>query len=1062
MSIARFSVRNNVLINMVMSVVFIAGIYSMIVMPKEEAPPVDFGFGMIMVMYNGVSAAEMEKQVVEPIEEEIFDVDGIDYIQSSAQEGVAMVFVAFETNVDSDEAWNDLNAEMDKVNDLPDDAEEPMMLQIKMREVNEIANISLMGDYDPIFMREIAKDFQDGLIDIDNISKVDIWGDKERKILIKADPAKLSNYNIALSDIVNLINQRNLNMPGGKIKSGSAELLVRTMGEFESIDEIEDLIVKVDDVGRIIQLSDVAKVEDGYDDILIETRLNGKPDISFQVYKKASGNIIKVMKDVREYAKDFENSLAGITIQVRNDDSIEVKENIYTLGKTMAIGILLVFAILFVFIGWRNAIFAAWGVPFSFFTAFLLMYILDISMNNLSLFALVLVLGMIVDDAIVVIENVYRHMEMGLSPSEAAIKGTNEIMWPVISAVTTTMAAFLPMLIMTGIMGEFLKVFPIVVTLALLASLFESLVILPSHIAEFSSKKPKPKNDKKSRLLIFLQKHYRKFLVFTLKRRFIAVAFVILLLILSGLTVVFKFVKFEFFPQGDPSQINLQIKTPVGFSFEQTKPIVDQLESFLKEDLAQKEDITSVVTYIGWMQENNNSVIDTRVVTLFIELVDSKKRQSTNDQIKNAIREYLESIPMVVFVEFSDAGQGGGPPIANDVELRIKGDNIQKLQQISDIVVSELSQIPGVADAKHDFDYNKKELRIKPYYDRLAIYGYSVSQLSQVVWSAIEGRVAGHFRGDGANEYDIVVRVQGNLMENIEDLQNFKVRSNKGYLIPLKELASFEIVKGASNIKHWNKKRTITTTANTTTYFEDGKRKKRTASEVTELLVGSKVRGVKGIFEDFSNRFPGYTIEFGGIAKEMAESYSSLWIAFVIAALIIFTILSAQFKSYVQPFIVMTTLPFAFIGVIFGLFVTGLPFSIGTFIAVVGLAGVVVNDSLVLVDFVNKLRDEGKDRWNSLIIAGETRLRPIILTTVTTIFGFMPMIVSTSEAARDWKSIAVSMAFGLAFATFMTLIIIPCIYSIVDSIFGKLKMTRFKDHISLTDALALSKEREEV
>ena len=1061
MTIANFSVKNHVLINMIMIVAFISGIFSMIVMPKEEAPPVDFGFAYIWVGYPGVSSSEIEKLIIDKIEEEIYDVDGIDYISSSAQEGVALIFISFEANFDSDDAFDNLNTEMDKVNDLPDDAEDPIVIQIKMREVNPICQISITGNYPELILQEISEDFKDGILEIENVSKVSNWAEKKRKIIINVDSDKLSNYQITVNDIINRISQRNMNLPGGKIKSGTSELLIRTMGEFNNLKEIENLIVKVDENGHLTRLSDIANINDGFDETLFETRLDGKPDVAFQVYKNASGNIIKVMKEVRDFTEKFQNSIEGITIDIRNDSSISVKENLTVLGRTMAFGILLVFLILFLFIGWRNALFAAWGVPFSFFTAFFVMYFFDISMNNLSLFALILVLGMIVDDAIVVIENVHRYIELGLPPIDAAIKGTNEIMWPVISAVTTTMAAFLPMLMMKGIMGEFMKVFPIVISIALAASLFESLVILPSHIAEFTPKKinlKKKVGKGSTKLHNFLLKHYRKTLIFVLGKRFLAIGIIFLLLIFSGMTIVFKFVKFDFFPSSDDDQINVKIKTPVGFNFEQTKPIIDSFEYFLQNHIPQKKDIKHIITYIGWMMENNRDVMESRNSTVFLEMVKSKERISTNDEIKESIRDYLKKIPMVVYIEFASGGESGGPPIGQDLELRIMGDNLAKLEQISEVVKGKISTVDGVEDIKDDFDYGKKEFRILPKYEKLAQYGFTVAQLSKTVWTIVEGSKAGNFRGEGSKEFDIIVKIDS--LVKLEDLKNYKIRSNTGVVVTLKDIADFTTTRGITSINHHNKKRTITITANAGTYTVNGKTKKRTSSEIKELLVGNKVRGIKGLLEDFTVRYPGYSLEFGGITQEMAKSYNSLWLAFMVAALIIFTILASQFRSYVQPLIVMTALPFSFIGVILGLFISQLPFSIGTFVAVVGLAGVVVNDSLVLVDFVNKLRMKGLDRWNSLITAGEIRLRPIILTTVTTIAGFMPIILSNSDSARDWKSIAVSMSFGLAFSTFMTLLIIPCIYSIIDSIFGKLKISRFKEHISLSEALEKGKHLE--
>jgi len=325
--------------------------------------------------------------------------------------------------------------------------------------------------------------------------------------------------------------------------------------------------------------------------------------------------------------------------------------------------------------------------------------------------------------------------------------------------------------------------------------------------------------------------------------------------------------------------------------------------------------------------------------------------------------------------------------------------------------------------------------------------------VASVIRTACYGTEVSKFRGSGGEEYDMIVRVDREYIEDIENLKILKVRNYRGELVALQDIATFQIEQGLANIKHWDSKRAITITANTSDYMNGSRSKKRTPGEVNETLFGSQLKGTKGAFSNFSQKYPGYLIESGGVMEEQRKSYGSLYLAFIVAILIIFTILAAQFKSYVQPLIVMTTVPFAFIGVIFGLWVTRLPFSLTTLTAFVALAGVVVNDSLVLVDFVNRLREQGVDRWNSLIQAGKTRIRPIFLTTVTTVSGLMPIIFSTSRASADWKPMAVSIAFGLVFATMLTLLVIPCIYSLVDSLFGKMKLTRFKQHITIDEAL---------
>ncbi len=1044
MSLVKFSVNNSPLINMIMIIVFITGFFIMKDIPKEEMPAIDFGSFVIVVWYPGVSPEEIESLVAKKIEDEIYDVDDISFMESSSQEGRATIYIEFEPDADIDQRENDLRSELDKVTDLPDDAEDPIMIRLNMREINEMCDIVLGGNFSGNAIREISEDLKEQLTNIDYVSKVEIRGTRDREIWVEGDSYKLDQYGLTVNDIISVIRNRNMNTPGGSVDFGRNEFILRTIGEFESVNEINELVVKMDQNGRSIRVKDVATIVDTLEERSTLAKLDGKKSVRLEVYKKAEGNIISVMQDVRDYVETFKQQNPELEITVRNDSSIEVNNSIKTLGTSAILGVILVFVILLLFIGWRNALFAAWGIPFSFLLTFILMRYFDVTMNNLSLFALVLVLGMIVDDAIIVIENVHRYMEQGMCPKEAAIRGTKEIMWPIIAAVTTTAAAFLPMLLMEGMMGKFMRVFPIVVSMALFASLFESLVILPSHLADLS--KPIADTKKKHALHAFLVKNYRKIL----RHRFLTLFIVIVLLLASFSTIALRLVKMEFFPRTEGQTMILKIKTPVGTNLDKTNDLVSRLEQHIMT-MPESEDVEAVVTSVGAITQNHSRQFSTSYAQLAIDLVESDKMSYTHEEIKRSIRSFLDITPGVYSYGF--ALPTTGPPTGKDVEIRVKGDNLSRLEYIGDIIKNELAQIPGIVEIEDSFQPGKKEIKIYPDHEKLALYGLSVAQVAGLVRTASYGSTISKYRGDGIDEFDLIVRVKESQVDDLEEIKSLKIRNNMGSLIELRDIADFQLTSSLAIIEHRDRKRIITITGDTSIYSDKGTMKKLTTDEVMRKLQGNRITGEKGIFSNFSNRFPGYTIEYGGVQEEQKKSYDSLFLAFGIAIMLIFAILATVFKSYVQPLIVMLTIPFSFIGVIIGLLVTGLPFSLTTLVAVVALAGVVVNDSLVLVDFVNKEREKGVDRWNSLINAGAIRLRPIILTTITTIIGVMPMIISTSKAARDWKPMAVSIAFGLAFATLLTLFVIPVIYSLVDSLFGRLKLTRFRTHQSYRDCV---------
>jgi multidrug efflux pump subunit AcrB len=1041
MSVADISVKNTVFVNLIVVLIFIAGIYAMIVLPKEEMPQVDFGSVVIIVLYPGVSPEEIEQLIVDKIEAQIASVDGIDFIHSRAEEGRATIRVVFEPRVDPDKAYDDVVAEMGKVTDLPADAFDPNIIRINMREVNSIARIALSGDYSPNSIREIAEQLQEGIQNIQYIARVDLFGTRDREIWVEADAARLEHYGLSLNDLTDTIRQRNMNVPAGTVRSGRVEYIVRTVGQFNDLEEIARLAVNTDPQGRFVRIEDVAAVRDTLENIITISKLDGRESVNMSLYKKAEGNIISVMNEVRQYVADFQESIPGLQITIRNDGSEDVKSSLLTLGNSALLGIILVFITLFIFLGWRNATLAAWGIPFSFLLTFILMQIGNLTMNQLTLFGLVLVLGMIVDNAIVVIENMHRQLEMGYCQKTSAIKGTNEVMIPVIASAATTAAAFLPLLLMEGMMGQFMKVFPMVITAALFASLFQSLFILPAHLSLFT--KPLDEKKKKSRILEFLVVRYRKILIFVLKNRGKSFLAFIVLFIIAIFTMFSGLVKFDFYPQPPPTTIALQIQTPDGTSIEETNRIVTLVENHIL-NMEESSDIAAIVTNVGSMRTQNRNEIRSSFSQIAIDLIDYRQMKYTHDEIRAAIRQYIDTIPGIYLYNF-DVFRSG-PPTGRDVEIRVRGDNLDRLQHISGIIQDELRAIPGVVDIADSFAEGKPELRIVPIQDRLSLYNLSLSQFAFFVRTALTGSTVSTYRGEGFKEYDVVVKLQEDYVDDLNKLKNLTIRPFGRTPVPLSDLAEFRIESGLAGIEHRNRRRVVTITANTSFYEENGRRVKRSPAEVTEILMGNRIRGIEGALSGFEGRFPGYLIEFGGIQEEQARSYRSLYLAFVVALLLVYTILATQFKSYVQPLIVMMTIPFAFVGVVFGLVITQLPFSLNTFIAVIALAGVVVNNSIILVDFVNKERERGIDRWNSLINAGSVRLRPILLTTITTIMGLFPMMLSTARSSVVWKPMAVSISFGLGFSTILTLFLIPTIYSLLDSFFGKLNLTRFKTH----------------
>ncbi|MCB5253846.1 MAG: efflux RND transporter permease subunit, partial [Candidatus Cloacimonetes bacterium] len=600
-----------------------------------------------------------------------------------------------------------------------------------------------------------------------------------------------------------------------------------------------------------------------------------------------------------------------------------------------------------------------------------------------------------------------------------------------------------------GVMGQCLGVFRIVVSLALLGSWFQAMVVLPNNVFQFARKEPH-KEDRSTRMIRPLISLYQRGVKRALRHRQITIWGVVSLLLVSFLVLGSGAIKFEFFPTTASQTIRLQLQTPVGTTLDETNRIVEQVEEFI-DTMPAKDDITYVVANVGAQGGETQRNFASNNAQVNIDLVDLKEMKYSTEEIQNDIRKFCEDLPGLYSYRFSQGRSG--PPVGNDVDIRIKGPSLERLAYISDIIKGYLRSIPGVTDIDDSYDSGKKEVRIIPHHDKLAIHGLSVAQVAGTIRTASTGSEVSKYRGEGVDEYPLILKLKDEYTQDLENLKDLKIRSRKGELIALRELADFEIASSLSRIEHRDSDRVLRVTASVSSYEENGKTQKRSPSEVQNLLSGGRIGSDGGYLDGFSQRFPGYSYEYGGVQEEQRKSYSSLARLFLLAILIIYTILASQFRSYVQPVVVMMTIPFAFIGVIFGLLVTGLPFSLNTLISVVALAGVVVNNAIILIDFINQEREKGVDRWNAIVNSGSVRLRPIILTTATTVAGMLPLVFSTDPSSQAWRPLAVSFTFGLLFASMLTLFIIPVIYSIVDSFFGRFGLTRFKEHSKFSEVM---------
>ncbi len=1036
MNIVKFSVKNPVLVNLIMMTVIVMGTVSLLDLPRTLMPDIDFHWVYVITSYEGVSPDEIEKLISIPIEDAINNVDKIKMVTSVSAEGLSQISIQFE-NMDEDEydkLFQELKSEIDAINNLPSEdlIEGPDYLEFGSDDLVPMLFVVVSGTLPEREMIDIAEDLRDDIFDLKNVARAELSGARDEEIWVEVDPERLNNYNLALNQVVNSIAMKNLNLPGGTIDVGRSEYILRTVGEVDKVEELENVIIRKSVGEGQVAVKDVAAVVDTLEEAKNFGRLDGKTAFTIAVAKKKEGNVVTLVDEIRNLIDQRQRTLPeNVTLSFTNDMSIPVKKLLSVLESNAYIGLIMVLLILWMFIGWRNAVFAAIGIPVTFMATFIFLKITGNSLNGTSLFGLVLVLGIIVDDTIIVIENCFRYIQKGYSPAKAAIIGTKEVATPVLAATATTVAAFLPLMLVPGILGEFFKVMPIVVSLALIASLIEAFFILPSHVAEWSGRNHH-NNHKRTRIFVKIRSRYIRLLKKMLRIRHIA-AVTVTLLFFACIAVLILYLGVDMFAGDEVPQFFVRVTMPEGTRLEETDRIMSQLE---KQALTLPEsDLVAVVTNTGVMQTDSEWFLKSSVGQLTIELIDKDLRDNAIPYYIEELRAKTAGIPGMQSIEFAKVNTG--PPVGSPIEIKVRGQDYRQLQIISDELKTALAGFDGVFDIRDDYNFGKKELKIKVDEDRASLYGLDIFQVASTVQTAFDGIIATKFKKLD-EEIDVIVKYKSESRNGLDDLKNMRIAAPGNILVPLKDIASLTIEPGITAVKRTDRERAITVTANID-------QSKANANEINKEIME--------VFSDLGARHPGYSLKFGGEFAEFEETMSGIWKLFALGIFLIYIILGGQFASFIQPFIILYTIPFAFIGAIAGLVLIQSPFTIATMYGIVALSGIVVNDALVLISFINNERQAGSNRWRSILLAGSVRLRPIILTSVTTIVGLLPMAVGFAGKSATWGPLATVIVGGLFFSTIFTLFIIPCLVAGVDDLkllFG-VKSLKPRPHVENID-----------
>jgi len=1024
MLITDVAIRNRTTVAVLGLIIIIMGGYSYLSLPREAFPDIPIPHILISTPYEGVSPEDIETSVTMKIEKELNGVRGVKEIRSSSSEGLSMIDVEFTPDVPSDVALQRVRDRVDLAKgELPMDSEEPVIKEINFAEF-PIMLVSISGDVSPVQFKEIADALQDALEAVPGVLKVDVLGTLEPEIRLEFDPDRLASYNLMIPEILALIPSENVNISAGGLETRGTKFNVRIPAELVTADEVDHLLLTVRD-GKPIYLSDVANVRAAFKDRTSYSRLNGLENVTLSIQKRVGANVVQIAEYIKAVIEEAQRQVPGaVKFDITFDMSKYIRNMVADLENNILSALILVSCVLLLFLGWRPSTIVAIIIPLSMLVTFFLIQALGYTLNMVVLFSLVLVLGMLVDNAIVIVENTYRHIQLGYSLIEAAILGAREVAWPVATSTLTTVGAFLPLMFWPGIMGDFMKYLPITLSLGLLASLFVALVFSPTicSIWAGSSFKPRQKNHW---FIGGYQRILRAGLEHTVVTLFLAVC------LLFGLGILYAKIGkgTEFFPQGDPERAIIDVRTPQGTNIHETNRIVRLIEDRIKPYEPWLKHVVTNVGSSGGGMDIMASAGGPHLANISLIFYDFAERERPSMEIIAGIRQAIADIPGA---EIKVEREKEGPPTGAPITVRIIGKDFTTLEQLSEQAKRLIADVPNIINLRSDLEATRPELAFTINRRVAMLLGVNTATVGNFLKMSVFGTKVGTYRQYN-DEYDITVRLPLADRIDIDDLYRLKIPNMSGDSVPLSSLSSFEYQGGFGTINRVSQKRVVTLTAD------------------AEGRLGSEVlKDVQKRLEKFG--LPnGYVIQYAGEKETEDESRAFLLKAFAIAILLIVLVLVVQFNSLMIPLIIMTAVILSLIGALTGLLICSLPFGIiMTGIGIISLAGVVVNNAIVLLAYTRQLQQEGMDIVSAAAEAGVIRLRPVLLTATTTIFGLIPMAIGVSydfhtftwatksESSQWWSNMAIVVIFGLSFATVLTLVVAPSLYVMLSHFFLRL------------------------
>ena len=1009
MRFTQFFIDRPLLVKLVSIVIIAMGVAVSLNVKRATYPDVDFDLLKITTTFPGASSEDVEINVTKKIEDELNSVQGIDRIRSVSLENVSLLYVFVDLNaLDKDQVKDDIRRAVDRVTTLPAAVEErPKIQEIKSTNV-AVIEVAVMGDVPEKLLRTVSQDVEDQFNEVQGISSVEKIGYRKREVKVFADLDKLKQKFLSLLDIHNSIKNRNINTSGGSLTTFSDTKKVVTFSEFESTKDVGEVILRSSYSGKQLKLKDVAKVEDSFEKAKVIQRTNSKNSINLLIRAQSNSDIIDISNRIKDLMDKLKGTLPkGVQLKVVSDFSYYTASLLSIIKNNAMIGIVLVVMGLMVFLNRVTAIWTAFGIPFSFLGAIIFFPLFGLSINFISMITLILVLGLLVDDAIVVAENITRHMEKGVPRKKAALIGAKEMFWPVTTTVITTIIAFIPIFFMTGVTGKFIREIPIVVILSLGFSIFECLAILPAHIAL-------SKGSIKKDLIWFekWKKVYGNMVSWCIYHRKKTISFFISFLLLSFGLFIFKG-KFVLFPYDDVDLFYVIAELSEGNDIKNTSEKMVEVEKLVAE--ISDEEMVNYTTSIGHHNTNvygANAGLHENWAMISVYLKHSSDRIRDSKQIMKELDQKIKRLTgfeKLYLEKFND-----GPPVGKPITISLVAKNNETRRAMANNMLAFIKDIPGVLNPDIDDKLGKKELRIIPDYEKMARFGISSIQIANTLRSAFLGIVSTSITREGEDiDFRVQLRTEGPKAEDF--IGELQIPSKTGELVSLKNFTQVTERQGYELIRHYNGTRAITITGDID--------EKITTSKKVNAIIADK-------YNPIIDKTPGMRIYFGGEEKATQESLESFVVAFAFALVGIYFVLILLFQSWVQPFIILAAVPFGLGGVFIVFFLHNLPIGFLALIGCLGLLGIIVNDCLVMVTHLNDLSSKEQLTHDLIVQGAKDRMRAVLLTTFTTVVGMVPTIYGFGGSEPFIVPIVLAIAGGLIFATTITLFYVPVLYSL--------------------------------